>query len=245
MKNKKIINLTMIIISIVGIFLIGGGLYLTSIKPTPVKDEPLYDLPEESRLYIENCKTDQCPFPEKDSYNKLVLKKDYKALNKKIDKINQDTKKYYEQVKQTTTDTEKCAAVKDLYYHEQRVSTKYFNYENDKYVSIAVQRDIFNLCDNGFERKKIECYIYDKKSHNLLSQEDFLKKENITLEEIEAAYASVIKIINEEDKLNIIPQKQYADTVYYYDFEGNILVSFYVPEKNLYYSGTVRENKNK
>lgn len=249
MKKNKSKYIVAILFIIIGIGLIGSGVYLSNINPPSPKGDSKeklsFELPEDSKLSIKNCKTEFCEMPETDYYNLLVNNWNYKLLTEKITKINQDTRNYYDQANKSTTDTEKCAAVKDLYFHEQRVITQYYNYENDKYVSIAVQRDIVNLCENKLERKKIEWYLYDKKNNKLLSQVEFKNKENITSEEITAATESVIKTINDEEKLNIIPQKEYDDVVYFYDFQGNILISFYVPEKNTYYAGTIRNNSVK
>ena len=214
---------------VIAIALIGGGAYLTTRK-TDSKSENnklFYDYPESMRLKITNCKTEDCEMPAEDNYDTLVINFSSKKLTKKIEKINNDTKQYYEQVKNSTTDNERCTAVKDKYYHEQRVVTNYYNYENEKYISIAVQRNIINLCTNEYK---------------LLTQQEFKEAERITDQEITSAIENIIKIINDEEGMNIVPGEQHNDIVVFYDFQGEILISAFIPEKNLYYTGTVRQN---
>jgi len=229
---------------VIAIALIGGGAYLTTRK-TDSKSENnklFYDYPESMRLKITNCKTEDCEMPAEDNYDTLVINSSSKKLTKKIEKINNDTKQYYEQVKNSTTDNERCTAVKDKYYHEQRVVTNYYNYENEKYISIAVQRNIINLCTNEYNRKQIEWYLYDKSKDKLLTQQEFKEAERITDQEITSAIENIIKIINDEEGMNIVPGEQHNDIVVFYDFQGEILISAFIPEKNLYYTGTVRQN---
>lgn len=228
------------------ITMIGMGTYMKISKTNPNSSNEKMNiaLPESKRLKITNCKVDDCQITPVDNYDTLVIDSSYKKLNKKIEKINKDTKKYYDETNSSTTNNERCIEVKDKFYHEQRVTTHYYNYENKKYISVAVQRNIINLCTNEYTRKQVEWYLYDKNKDKLLTQEEFKKAENITDKEITAAIKNIIKIINDEEEESIVYGKQHNDIVVFYDFKGSIILSVFIPEKNIYYTGTVRQNND-
>lgn len=245
-KSKKII---LIIIFILAISLLASGLYLLVSKPNKTavtKDnQKFYSMPENQRLSIKNCKTSTCHTTEIDYYDTLVINEEYKALNEKVKQINQETKKYYNMANESNTNTPQCASVKELFHHEYRVNSVYFNYENDNYASIAVQRNIINLCTDTYERKKLEWYLYDKNSKQLLTQEQFKETEKITDSAITLVINNTIQQINKDESTNIQPKMQYEDIILFYDYQGNVLVSFFVEELNTYADAIVKVNVEK
>lgn len=245
-KTKKII---VTVVFILAITFLASGVYLLVSKPDNKKitkdNNKFYSMPEEKRLSIKNCKTSICHTTETDYYDTLVVNDEYKALNEKVKKINKETKALYKMANESTTNTAQCASVKDMYYHEYRVNSVYFNYENDKYASVAVQRNIINLCANTYERKQLEWYLYDKGNKKLLTQEQFKEKEEITESAITLVINNTIQQINKDESTNIQPKVQYTDTVVFYDYQGNILVSFYIEELNTYTDAIVKVNVEK
>lgn len=239
MKSKK--KVLIITISVLVIIL---ALVLIFIFNKKSSNDQFFDYPESERKSIENCKAEGCDIWNTDNYDKLVLDKKYDVLKEKIDKINNDTEKYYQMVKKSNTNSDSCSKVKDMYNHRKRVVSHYTNYENKKYLSISVGRIIYDLCEDTIEPKQEETYIYDKKSKKILSQEEFKAKENISDKEIYNAIKKMVKIIKDDVPEGIKLQEKYDDTMLLYGTEGDICVSFYVKEANAYYTGTVRENKD-
>jgi hypothetical protein len=240
MKKRKKLIISVIILIIAVCLIILGILFFTDKSSEEVADNLFYSYPESERKTVKNCKTSDCEIPEEDTYLQLKLNTSYKLLDEKIDSINKDTLKYYKMANESDTNGSNCSSVKKLYYHEKRFTTDYFNYENEYYVSIAVQRTEYNLCSNDVTRSQVEWYMYDKENDKLLAQEELIEIENITQEEINKAITSAIDIINNEEDTEVSFQNDYSDIVLFYDYNGEILVSFYVPEMKLYYIGNVR-----
>lgn len=235
-KNKIIIVTISIILIIIAIILV-----LVLNKKTSNND--FFDYSESDRKSIENCKSEEdCDIWNIDNYDKLVLNKNYDVLKEKIDKINNDTEKYYQMVKKSNTNSESCSKVKNMYNHSKRVVSNYTNYENKKYLSISVGRIIYDLCENTMEPLQEEVYIYDKKDKKILTQDEFKSKENISDKEIYNAIKKMVKMIKDDVPEGIKLQENYDDTILLYGTEGNISVSFYVKEANAYYTGTVRKS---
>jgi hypothetical protein len=240
MKKIKKLIFPIIILIVAVILIVLGILFFTNKDSEEVADNLFYSYPESERKTVKNCKKSDCEIPQEDTYLQLKLNTSYKLLDEKIDSINKDTLEYYNTVSKSNTNGSNCSNVKKIYYHEKRVTTDYFNYENEYYVSIAVQRTEYNLCSNDVTRSQVEWYMYDKENDKLLTQEELIEIEDITQEEINKAITSAIDIINKEEDTEVSLQNDYSDIVLFYDYDGAILVSFYVPEMKLYYIGNIR-----
>lgn len=246
-KNKKrnlnkLLLLILIIVLVIIAIIISVVYFKTknTSKETYMDEKYFFSYPEEEIKTIKNCKTSTCEIPKSDDYIQLKLNKSYGVLDEKVEKINSDTLKYYDLINATTTDSDSCSKVKSLYYHEKRLSTDYYNYENDNYISIAVQRTEFNLCTSKVSRSQVEWYMYDKANNKLITQEEFKEIEDILDDEIELKIKEAISNLSEEENIDIAVQDDYSDIVLFYGYGGRIFVSFYVPEISLYYVGNIR-----
>jgi len=236
-KNGKILILVILILIIVLLVFVGFRFLKNDTKST---EKLFYDYPKEERKTIKICKDDTCSMPINDNYEQLVIDSKYPKLDKKVKEINKKTLKYYEEVKKSTVEGEECANVKDTYYHRMRVSSIYYNYENDKYVSIGVQRKKYDLCTGSFENKDFDVYIYDKKDNKLLTQDEFRVKEKISTDEIKKAIDASMEIIREENDSTTELQGSYDDAFFLYGYNGDLYVAFHVLGDELYYTGTLR-----
>lgn len=99
-----------------------------------------------------------------------------KKISKFIEKINNDTKSYYEIVQSSPTDENPvCLQLKDIYKYSAYIQTDYQIYTNNHLVSIAVNRELKDICTNESEILPYEVIVYDKEKKEFLSQNDLLK----------------------------------------------------------------------
>lgn len=236
-EKKKIITVAIILILALVIIFIGVFFIIRNNS-----NKSFFDYPESERKTISNCKNDSCEISDVDYYDKIVLNKKYDALEKKIDKINKDTEKYYKLVNESDTNSSECFAVKDVYNHRYRSVFDFVNYDNKNYVSISISRINYDLCRNTIDYKPTESYIYDKKEKKIISQEEFKLREMITDKDIKQAIEATIKIIENDVSGKIELQDSYDDAIVFFGNDGEILVSFYVKEAKAYYTATLREN---
>lgn len=196
--------------------------------------------PEESKT-LSGCKNeDECYAIPDTVYDFLHLKNDYPELNKKVDAINKRTLYLYDRASKAKTDDDpECVNARDSYIYRYIDYTNFATFENDKYVSVMVERSFSDVCLNINAQQDDEVYIYDIKKKKIISQEEFIKELDIKDEEVEAAIKKDIDFIktnfNEEYSLDPNSKK-----MFYYDYYGNLKVSYRFLESGLKYNSLVR-----
>lgn len=243
-KNKLftcIFSLLFLIIIVVCIFLFLGKKNASNFN---------FELSEANAFKIENCydKNDKNCMHSTNYYYNIVLHGDYPLLQKEVDDINKETKSLYENAKSTLTDTDdvsdSCYAVKDIYRHRVSYGAEYYGYENDDFVTIAIQREEYNFCDNKSYFKQAESYIYDKKDDKIISQDEFKKKLKITDKEINTAIENYVNWLIEQGE-EISLRDTYDNIVLFYGLDGEVYVSFEISELNGYFSSIIRPAPSK
>lgn len=242
--NKKTLIIGVSLLLILVIILV-----LVIPKNNKVHSKFIYELSEKNAKKIKNCHDEKnCWIKPVDYYYTLVLKGDYPALQKKVDKINKDTKDDYKSAKSSVTETadesDSCYAVKDVFYHRYSYTTDYYGYDAGDLVGIAVQRKEYGLCDDSVTVNQVEAYIYDKKTDKIISQEEFKKREKITDKEVRTAIENLVNFTKEQG-VDVALYDEYDDVVLFYGSEGEIFVSFRITELNGFQISTVRPAKNK
>lgn len=208
-----------------------------------------YKLAEKNALKIKNCYDENnCWMKPTDYYYTLVVDGDYPALQKKVDKINKDTKNDYENAKSSVTETaeegDSCYDVKDIFYHRYSYSRDYYAYETKDLVSVAVQRKEYSLCDDEVSVNQVEAYIYDKKTDKIISQEEFKKREKITDKEVRTAIEALVDFTKNQG-IDTSLYDNYDNIILFYGSEGEIFVSFEIAEMNGFQISTVRPAPSK
>lgn len=208
-----------------------------------------FELSEKNALKIENCYDENnCWMKPVDYYYTLTVDGDYPALQKKVDKINKDTKIDYENAKSSVTETaeegDSCYDVKDVFYHRFSYVRDYYSYEKKDLVSVAVQRKEYSLCDDEVAVNQVEAYIYDKKEDKIISQDEFKKREKITDKEIRTAIEALVNF-SKEQGIDATLYDNYDNVVLFYGNDGEIFVSFEIAEMNGFQISTVRPAPSK
>lgn len=235
--NNKIISIVVIVI-----VLILAVILLSLIIRKKANTYTLNSYFEESeQKIIKNCKledTDECLPVHDDIYLKLVLSNSYPALDKKIDKINAVTKNLYELAKNSDMSSEECVEVRDKYLHQKRYDTIYDTYENDKYVSVAVQRHTYDVCTNGHGVEPIEVYIYDIAKKKIISQKQFIKDLKITDKEVKKVIDKDMSSLGKE-----YVQDKYEDITYYYGYYGELYATYKSEGLGSYNTSLIRDGE--
>ncbi len=243
MKNKKYL-----IISIVGIILVVVGgviLFLPGSSNINKKMKAKYaSLTFEEDMNINFCvDSNNCPIPGAGVYKKIKYDTNVDEIKEKIDSINKDTEKYYE--KSNNSDAKECDAEMQQYIKKSYYVTSLFDiYSDEEIVSFTVTRSEIDYCNE--EKNKVlplVSYTYDLKEGKFLNNEDIMKRENISQDEINHAIQGSIFSYNDAMDTNldyddVAKTGEYAYKLMY-DPLGNLAVSYYHPDLGLYYTATI------
>lgn len=233
--NKKVV----IVISIVAlIFILSLALLLFRRDSNTLTLNSYFD--ESEKRIVKNCKlenTDDCLPVRDDVYLKLVLAKSYPGLDEKIDDINAATDNLYELAMNSDMSSDDCIEVKDKYLHQRRYDSIYDTYENDKYVSVAVQRYNYDVCTNGYGVDPIEVYIYDIGKKKIISQNEFIKNLKITDNEVKKAIDNDMSSLGEE-----YVQDKYENITYYYGYYGELYATYMSEGLGTFYTSIIRDS---
>lgn len=177
------------------------------------------------------------------NYAKLVYESDFPEVKKAINKINDDTEKYYQESLSSTMDDPSCLAVKDIYKHSIQVFNDFSVKLKNDILGISVNRSKKNLCTQQRESMQVESYLFDTKSKKMLTQEEFKKKMHLDNKKIENAIKENIKTLNQYSDINYslenVRHDNKNDIILYYNLSGELLVSYFQSEDQTYYSAVV------
>lgn len=190
------------------------------------------------------CKNNQC-FVESINYYNISYNGEIKEISEIVEKINNDTLAYYDMTINSTMDDISCNSIKDFYNYSLFVNSEFYGYEDDNYVSIAVQRNIRNFCKDEINSLQAEVYIYDKKLNKYLTQDDFKQRLNITEEEIDIVLTNNLNSYNSLMGTNYLLSNTYQngihDSRFFYSDEGKLFMSYKQNEDNMYYVVELRD----
>lgn len=239
MKKKKMVFIG-IVIFLIGLGITGSGLYLSMHKEEKEKkvnvkqntltpdDFGIFSLTNKKKLEV--CQTkDNC-----DRLDAIFSQINYEGkntiINQLITTINDKTEQYYNQMKNSTLEDASCINVKEKYKYSILPTTQYNLFENENYISIAITREIRNLCNETTETVPLESYFYDKKAGKLIEPSERVVLLNISDEKV---YTVIEQSYREREKLegvnrNIEELKVNGKIEYtlYYSTEGTLLAAY-------------------
>jgi len=224
---------TLIIITIVIVALITLGIIIFN---SSNNSEP-YELKEKYR--IENCKNDVCPITSDMIFAEMKYKSNIAEIKEIVNKINDDTNKYYKQVINSNMDDKSCSLVRGLYKYSKSIVSDYNSYTNDDFITFAVKRTVIDVCTNKTQDLQVQSYIYDRKKREIITQDMFKERLKISFEQIQVSILGNNYILHKNSKMDI--GGAINDSILYYDTVGNLIVSYYDSKDQLYH--TVRINK--
>lgn len=237
MKKK---NLLLGILMITGVCSIGLGVILyqaSSFEKTENEKEQRYSFGEtkESDLCIS---PDNCPIIQNE-YSTLDFKTDIKKVDDIVKKINKETEDYYQKSIKSDMSDPSCSSKKDIFKHSFSVHSDFYIFENDNFISIAVERILLNLCTDTSEQTQLETYFYDKKSKKILTQEEIKQKFDIYEERITTTIKNNIAKLNEDSDSKLSYEETYKDGkqdyILFFDRDGNLCISYLQNTENVYY----------
>ena len=243
MKNKKV----SIILLIFGLMLLITGVVSVIIQ---LQNKSNIYVPEETEYTLDlidnvsTCYTEICPTISSISLNKINYETDNAELRAGIDKINRESEEYYQMVVESDVSNPSCEMYREELVHDTIVNEYYLIYTKGRYDSVGISRYIYNVCDNIYKYQQVEVYIYDKKEDKVLSQEEFKNALNLSDEEIRAKINEDLLSPNEGlDASVTIDDVDFNDLVLFYDYNGDLYVSYKETKGNTYRM-TRLENNN-
>lgn len=102
-------------------------------------------------------------------------------------------------------------------------SVDYVYYNSDKYISIIIDSGIGSLCASGGGSK--ESYIYDIENDKYLTNEEVLKKFNITKEQLKNKFIEQDSSLENDSSLISSLNEEFNDLYYLYIKDGILIVS--------------------
>ena len=137
-------------------------------------------------------------------------------------------------------DDASCASLKDVYKHSIRNYVDYSLYSDSKYVSFFVTNYRKNLCTNEMTLDEPDIFIYDVKNDKRLSNEDIMKIQSITEDDIIDLIKYSINEMNSIEEKNYTINDTYQDGkvkyYLYYNSLGELLALYKLNPVNGYYS---------
>ena len=197
MKKKTIIPLAFsLVFLIIGISL---GIKQTTSNIQKRKPEKMVSI---KKTNLKICKTKNCFAGNMNLYYTLTVNTNNEKLKKIIENINNETNKQKKQTLKSTLNDESCAGLNNKYNYSYISNIDMNLYENDKYLSIAFQRENTNLCTEQSIKTAPEVYIYSKKQDKILSQKEFQKAMKIDLNKVEGNIVVSIDTLNKTNNTN-------------------------------------------
>lgn len=224
------------IVVILGIAMIGCGI-LTYNFSDLINEESKEKISLKEYKKVSMCQnTEDCELADVE-FKLIESNTKIKEVSDKIAEVNNKTKDDYEMVTSSITDKlEGCAQVKDIYKYSSYITTNYELYENNKVISIAVNKTTQNLCTNSEETTPYDIFIYDKKNKKELTQQDILKEIDYTEDMIKEVVAEVIQSKNDAGDNTITLENVFTENelVYnlFYSDDGNLTLAYQVRKPN-------------
>lgn len=170
-------------------------------------------------------------------YDFLTFSSGISEFDSVIDKINKDTKKYYNEALSSKSTDSTCAST---YKNNFQFNSDYSLYKSKDYLSVSVIRSKLNLCTRENTPYPRETFIWGIKENKFLSQEEVKEAFGLTDEKINSAIAANVELLNSYSDNKISFENIDVNKIdLFFDHNGKLLISYYSPEKQIYYSTNI------
>lgn len=192
--------------------------------------------------FVDLCQSEDNCGKVEDVYETFEYSYDDEKIQNWIKKINQDTESLYQEAINSNTNGEDCFEVRDIYKYKFSNKIYYYIYNNDEYISLAVERLKINLCTKENVQSSVETFIYSKFRGQQITQEEFINE--LGLDDI-FIQTTIENNILEFDFMNDNTKDALSNYKLYFDYDGNLMVGYYYNLDNSYYSAVIDNYKNK
>lgn len=229
MKNKK--PLIILIVIIILLMILGSIIYAYIPRKT-TSIESIGKFKVEKAYEYKLC-NELCGFAQNNYYRKINFNTNIDDVNKMVDDINNESKKLHEKVLASKiTDKRECAGKTDLYNYSYLSTANFYDYVGKDYIIIGVQRTEYDVCAGKYDTKELEVNIYDRKNKKMISQEEFMKQNNISDELANQRINEYIK--DTFNDLEIPNDIDYSSKKFLKSEDGKLLISFKNNKYNSY-----------
>lgn len=224
---KKTVKIFIAILLIIGVCMIALAFVLSKkVKPSKTSSDELYDVfTIGDKVEEKFCKNaDSCLYINP-IFDKLAVKGvKNKQVLEFIETLNNNNDKQRKVMKESNLDKPDCSSLRDSYYYSVFPSTIYDLYKDDKYLSITVTRENFDVCAKKNKSTSIETILYDIEKDKILNTGEIK-------ELFEANDEQIINTLNEVLEVKITEIQEYY---LYYSMEGDKTVAY--KENNIFVS---------
>lgn len=231
-----------IFLFLLGIILLGAGCYFVVFRSNKINKEIVPKIEINSFGEVNPClDTSNCqPFAIVEYPN--ISYSSGTAIDSKIEKINQDTKKYYQTAIDSDVSDGSCVSVNTIYNHSRQTFSDLYEYHNDDYLAFAISRIDINLCANLKDSQQMESYVYSIKEEKLLTQEELKESLQISNEDLKEAITQTIDEYNSSAGTSVtIDEIDLNDTVVFFNGSGEVVVSYPWVDNISYFTAIVLE----
>ena len=198
-------------------------------------------------LQIDVCKDkNNCPTLAEKKFEILSFDYNNDKLQAVINEINKKTKEEYEAMLASNLLDASCASLSSVLNHSLVYNDDIGLYEDENYVSIAVQHFKTNLCTEEVVEEVPQVYIFSKKDNEFISQKQFREQLGINNEFLIDAIKKNVKKENKEMKYNYAIENALDTEIdklnLFYNSSGDLLVYYLQKEDNSYHVAEVVNN---
>ena len=169
----------------------------------------------------------QCPISNPSVFGNISFDTDITELKDAIADMNDETQKYKDKVLKSNFNSSMCEGHDENYKYSLSVSSMYDYYSNDKYISVSIIRNTFNICSSVTAGVEPKIAIYDKVNNKMLKQKEFKQSLGVTDEMVYKIINDNIDMLNEVENNNINNKKEY-DYVLFYNTLGELTIGYYL-----------------
>lgn len=229
MKNKK--TLIILIVIIILLIILGSLVYTYMPRKTTVVDS-VGEFKIDEAFEYKLC-NEKCSFAKNNYYRKINFNTNIDDVNKIVNDINNESEKNHEKVLASKiTDNRECAGTTNIYNYSYLSTADFYDYVGKDYIIIGVQRTEYDICAGKYETKELEVNIYDRKNKKIITQEEFMKQNNITDELANQRINEYI--IDTFDDIEIPNDIDYSSKKIFKSEDGRLLISFKTNKYNSY-----------
>lgn len=152
-----------------------------------------------------------------------------------LEAINTKNNEYYQKYNDSTLTDEVCNNVKDKYNHRYYPKIAITLYEKNDIISIAVDRELIDVCTKDFKGAPTEVYLYQTKEKRILTPHELMTSLNLTEEKIIEIINTYIENLSKTNQISLSmddvrKENNKIQYTIYYTNDGSLWVSFEVKD---------------
>lgn len=243
-RKKIVIGIIMIVVLIV----LGSASYALSsmIFQKDKTEEKKDQVTVKTDRKLELCKTEGCMNYSTLYFPKVSTNIDDEKAKEFIQQTNKKINTYYNEVKNDQMTRPECTNVANIYQHGIGIQSGIQAKIHKHVLNIVVAADKYDYCAGQTLGQEIEVYLYDLENKKEISNEEYLKENGYTENQVKNMMETLMRKIYSADEVeNIIATaKKENQYVIYYDNSNQLVIQYYIPTVNAWYPLQLNQNES-